>query len=1154
MSSSQARGTTPRQSTNVIQRARFVKWDETESQVGYSTAIRATPRTQSQRQEEFASRDFASATHGYPTTSAKRQRVRFVDQVESPAEGHLEEGPPVEGFVGFATAGKRAPVAPSAAAMKKAQSMLATEAPSAAETAPPTGSKTPLAPSDDATQNADAPVGFARAGSKTRVSASDESMKKAGALLSKTDDQDDTAFAGFARAGSNAKVMASDAAMKRAGAIMDAAAEDDTVGFSRAGSKARVVASEAATRRGALVLDGATALPTALGQQQAKTPVHSSATSLRPTVPSAKENTVPRASKTAFAAPAKRSGALSAGGLPNRKKPHCLPTVAPPPPPATEKAPRTTGLQRVKAPSRGTAYKPPARTTATTTATSTKEESQERRRHSLTLPLPLARRRVVPVPREATRGSTTRARQAVACLPRVSSTLDFGSVAARVTSTNAETVVFELGSPGSAAGLTRKRELGALKSARGLEAAMSALRETRPLGLIAASFGGTTKAAANKKKSKAALAKAKAEEDLFATVWTLNHYRWLVWKAACLERVFGPPLTESPLAFPRILRGLERRFDKEVAQAKRSALRAILQHDASPKRLTFYCVSQVLSRDTVELTDGWYAVKALLDDALAYHLRVKRIKVGTKLAVCNARLEGGPVDPIQDLADTFSQPGETTTTMVSPSARLRLCGNSVRRARAHVKLGFHPRLHTMNLPLDAVVANLGPVPAFDAVISRVVLAPDDDDVLDNEILDDGETGGGTQRLPGDDDDKAGDDDDDQMKSDDDDDFKAKKKPVKEEQQKSRSSVEVTLVAPRASSSAVSLAASRPAAATLSVPSARWQLEGDEALREGDSVRCFDCDPVAMRRDDGLLCFRFGRRSRLSRLASPAPRTLAASCWYRPRSLAGPADVVAAVRLRTASGGGIATEALCWSRRADVVAVVVDIVNDDFLYLADRSPYLLVVNLRDPPEKPTRNRGQDDQDAAAAPGDTKPKMSPELRRARSAKAGDVVALFDLDLSSSRIVAPSLASCDWSKDSRFCSTMARLDDVARASTSRTFVFCFSPLESFAGIRDDFESLRKWARTRAGGRALEAAAEQLETLLVPPPADLGAAVSLAVVELLQAHSDGLTIEDIRRLALTPRKKTQVSLDTIDAAVEKMQADFSVYFNPDGDLFKLL
>lgn len=108
------------------------------------------------------------------------------------------------------------------------------------------------------------------------------------------------------------------------------------------------------------------------------------------------------------------------------------------------------------------------------------------------------------------------------------------------------------------------------------------------------------------------------------------------------------------------------RYDVEVDHSRRPALRKIMERDDTPAKTLVLCVCGVISgghspnrkscSDTktpqgsdakienqcavVWLTDGWYAIKACLDEPLTSMLHNGRLAVGRKLIIHGAQLVG----------------------------------------------------------------------------------------------------------------------------------------------------------------------------------------------------------------------------------------------------------------------------------------------------------------------------------------------------------------------------------------------------------------------------------------------------------------------------------------------------------------------------------
>ncbi|OAY65685.1 Protein BREAST CANCER SUSCEPTIBILITY B [Ananas comosus] len=91
------------------------------------------------------------------------------------------------------------------------------------------------------------------------------------------------------------------------------------------------------------------------------------------------------------------------------------------------------------------------------------------------------------------------------------------------------------------------------------------------------------------------------------------------------------------------------RYEREVNYGHRSAIKKILEGDASPASAMILCVSAIRSHSDhaakVELTDGWYPLDAVLDVSLSKQLQAGKLFVGQKLRVWGAALCGwvGPI-------------------------------------------------------------------------------------------------------------------------------------------------------------------------------------------------------------------------------------------------------------------------------------------------------------------------------------------------------------------------------------------------------------------------------------------------------------------------------------------------------------------------------
>uniref|UniRef100_A0ACD5TRR7 Uncharacterized protein n=1 Tax=Avena sativa TaxID=4498 RepID=A0ACD5TRR7_AVESA len=189
--------------------------------------------------------------------------------------------------------------------------------------------------------------------------------------------------------------------------------------------------------------------------------------------------------------------------------------------------------------------------------------------------------------------------------------------------------------------------------------------------------------------------------------WVNNHYKWIVWKLASLERCYPTKAAGKFLTVANVFDELKYRYDREVYNGHRSAIKKILEGNALPSLMMVLCISAVYSHPDVnnpkleagmrdenensidnksllatkknipahiELTDGWYAVEASLDVPLSEQLQKRKLFIGQKLRIWGASLCGwtGPV--------SFHE--------ISGTVKLMVHVNGCYRARWDDPLGF----------------------------------------------------------------------------------------------------------------------------------------------------------------------------------------------------------------------------------------------------------------------------------------------------------------------------------------------------------------------------------------------------------------------------------------------------------------------------------
>ncbi|NXM53428.1 BRCA2 protein, partial [Illadopsis cleaveri] len=213
------------------------------------------------------------------------------------------------------------------------------------------------------------------------------------------------------------------------------------------------------------------------------------------------------------------------------------------------------------------------------------------------------------------------------------------------------------------------------------------------------------------------------DPNLITEAWVYNHYRWIVWKLAAMEVSFPHEFANRCLTPEMVLLQLKYRYDLEVDKSKRSAIKKIMERDDAAGKTLVLCISKIILLNTVvspsssnknveskkaaaliEVTDGWYGIRALLDPPLKAFLDTRRLTVGQKIIVHGAELVG---------------PQNGCTPLEAPeSLMLKISANSTRRVRWHTKLGFHRDPRPFPLPLSSLYSEGGAVGCIDVIIQR----------------------------------------------------------------------------------------------------------------------------------------------------------------------------------------------------------------------------------------------------------------------------------------------------------------------------------------------------------------------------------------------------------------------------------------------------
>ena len=192
--------------------------------------------------------------------------------------------------------------------------------------------------------------------------------------------------------------------------------------------------------------------------------------------------------------------------------------------------------------------------------------------------------------------------------------------------------------------------------------------------------------------------------------WTFNHYRWIVWKLASMEKAFPVEFGGRCLTVDVVFSQLKFRYDAEITLGRRSSLKRIFERDDTAKRGMVLCIADVQRSErkdghfTLLLTDGWYSIPAVLDELLNSLVDTGKIKVGVKLCIFGSELVG---------SDEACSPLDAVETI-----SLKLHGNSTRRARWNCKLGFIYG-QVPKFALSSLTGTGGNVVCVDVFVTRV---------------------------------------------------------------------------------------------------------------------------------------------------------------------------------------------------------------------------------------------------------------------------------------------------------------------------------------------------------------------------------------------------------------------------------------------------
>ncbi|GAB1608266.1 hypothetical protein Ahia01_001110800 [Argonauta hians] len=209
------------------------------------------------------------------------------------------------------------------------------------------------------------------------------------------------------------------------------------------------------------------------------------------------------------------------------------------------------------------------------------------------------------------------------------------------------------------------------------------------------------------------------DPKLITQSWFYNHYRWIIWKLAAYE-VSLPTLFSGRCLSPEMVAlQLKYRYDVEIDNCKRSALRKITERDDTPAKRMVLCVSNI-NRDKlktiassniqnteqyIEVTDGWYPLRMVLDGQTLSLVANMKIRVGQKLCICKAELVGS--EEAFNPLEAYSQ------------VQLKVNGNCCRPAKWNSRLGYQTDPWPFSIPLSHIHQHGGLVGSIDVVLTRI---------------------------------------------------------------------------------------------------------------------------------------------------------------------------------------------------------------------------------------------------------------------------------------------------------------------------------------------------------------------------------------------------------------------------------------------------
>ncbi|KAH7910924.1 hypothetical protein BJ138DRAFT_1113634 [Hygrophoropsis aurantiaca] len=188
--------------------------------------------------------------------------------------------------------------------------------------------------------------------------------------------------------------------------------------------------------------------------------------------------------------------------------------------------------------------------------------------------------------------------------------------------------------------------------------------------------------------------------SLATEAWVKNHWPLILWKLAGMAAL-EPQREDNPhlrrWSRHEVMQQLL--YERDLNGSSRPPLRLITTRDAPAASPMVLCVSNITWSPAgidddgfptppfpeLEVTDGWYRLRARVDEPLARAIRKGTIRVGRKIGIAGAKLDSERKDP-SEILEAYA------------SNVLLISGNSSHLAPWHSKLGFQagPFISTLN--------------------------------------------------------------------------------------------------------------------------------------------------------------------------------------------------------------------------------------------------------------------------------------------------------------------------------------------------------------------------------------------------------------------------------------------------------------------------